>query len=217
MPVPIRPSRDAAMNDAAIIHLVDDDEAVRESLIALLETHGLPVRAFASAEAFLASCPTSAVGCLLTDIRMPDMDGLALQERVAAAYPGLSVVVMTGHADVPLAVRAMKAGAVDFIEKPFPATTIVETLRRALDQAARRRTAPAEPADEIRARLETLTPREREVLDGLVAGLPNKSMAYDLGISPRTVEIHRARVMEKMRAKSLSELVRLALALGVGR
>lgn len=204
------------MTDAATIHLVDDDDAVRDSLVALLETHGFAVRAFASAAEFLANCPTSAAGCLLTDIRMPDMDGLALQERVAATYPGLAVVMMTGHADVPLAVRAMKAGAVDFVEKPFPAPVIVETLGRALDQSARRRAAAPDAGGEIRTRLETLTPREREVLDGLVAGLPNKTMAYDLGISPRTVEIHRARVMEKMRAKSLSELVRLALSLGVG-
>ena len=203
----------AGMTEAHIVHLVDDDEAVRDSLTALLEAHGFTVRDFASAEAFLDVCPADASGCLLTDIRMPDMDGLTLQERVAASFPGLAVIVMTGHADVPLAVRAMKAGAVDFLEKPFPAAAIVDTIRRALAQAELRREKPPEANGEIRARLQTLTPREREVLDGLVAGLPNKTIAYDLGISPRTVEIHRARVMDKMRAKSLSELVRLALTL----
>jgi two-component system response regulator FixJ len=203
------------MTDARIVHLVDDDEAVRESLAALLEAHGFDVRTYASAEAFLTAFPTGAAGCLLTDIRMPDMDGLTSQERVAETSPGLAVVVMTGHADVPLAVRAMKAGAIDFVEKPFPATAMVATLGRALEEAARRRVKPPEPDGEIRARFDSLTPREREVLDGLVAGLPNKTIAYDLGISPRTVEIHRARVMEKMRAKSLSELVRLALHLGL--
>jgi len=204
------------MTEARTVHLVDDDEAVRDSLAALLETHDFEVSTYPSAEAFLAACPTSAAGCLLTDIRMPDMDGLALQERVAATYPGLSVIVMTGHADVPLAVRAMKAGAVDFIEKPFPAPAIVDAIGRALEQSARRREPAPQPNPEIREHLESLTPREREVLDGLVAGLPNKTIAYDLGISPRTVEIHRARVMEKMRAKSLSELVRHAMVLGIG-
>jgi len=204
------------MTQARIVHLVDDDEAVRESLAALLDVHDFTVATYPSGEAFLASCPAGAAGCLLTDIRMPEMDGLALQERVAASYPDLSVIVMTGHADVPLAVRAMKAGAIDFIEKPFPAPAIVDAIERALAETARRRGAQPQPNTEIRERLDSLTPREREVLDGLVAGLPNKTIAYDLGISPRTVEIHRARVMEKMRAKSLSELVRHAMVLGIG-
>ena len=201
---------------ARTVHLVDDDEAVRDSLAALLETHGFEVACYASAAAFLAGCPAGAAGCLLTDIRMPDMDGLTLQERVVALYPELSVVIMTGHADVPLAVRAMKAGAVDFIEKPFPPSAMVDAISIALEQSASRREAAPKPSDELQERLQALTPREREVLDGVVAGLPNKTIAYDLGISPRTVEIHRARVMEKMRAKSLSELVRLALSLGIG-
>lgn len=205
------------MTQSRIVHLVDDDEAVRDSLAALLETHDFEVSTYPSGEAFLSACPTSAAGCLLTDIRMPGMDGLTLQERLVAAYPGLSVIVMTGHADVPLAVRAMKAGAVDFIEKPFPAPAMVDAIERALSESARRREpAGPQPNAEIRERLASLTPREREVLDGLVAGLPNKTIAYDLGISPRTVEIHRARVMEKMRARSLSELVRTAIQLGIG-
>jgi two-component system response regulator FixJ len=198
------------------VHLVDDDEAVRDSLAALLATHDFDVSAYPSGGAFLSACPTSAVGCLVTDVRMPDMDGLTLQERVVAAYPGLSVIIMTGHADVPLAVRAMKAGAIDFIEKPFPAPVIVDAIERALGESARQRGPVPQPNAELRERLGSLTPRERDVLDGLVAGLPNKTIAYDLGISPRTVEIHRARVMEKMRAKSLSELVRIALQLGIG-
>ena len=205
------------MTQSRIVHLVDDDEAVRDSLAALLETHDFEVSTYPSGEAFLSACLASASGCLLTDIRMPGMDGLTLQERVVAAYPGLSVIVMTGHADVPLAVRAMKAGAIDFIEKPFPAPAIVDAIERALGESVRRREpAVPQPNAEIRERLASLTPREREVLDGLVAGLPNKTIAYDLGISPRTVEIHRARVMEKMRAKSLSELVRIAIQLGIG-
>jgi len=204
------------MAEARTVHLVDDDEAVRESLTALLESHDFSVRSFVSAEAFLAAYPTGACGCLLTDIRMPEMDGLTLQERVAETSPRLAVIVMTGHADVPLAVRAMKAGAIDFVEKPFPPMAIVEAINRALNESARRREALPDYSGELRTRLDTLTPREREVLVGLVAGLPNKTIAYDLGISPRTVEIHRARVMEKMRAKSLSELVRLAMTLGIG-
>jgi two-component system, LuxR family, response regulator FixJ len=204
------------MTQSRSVHLVDDDEAVRDSLAALLETHDFDVSAYPSGEAFLSACPTSAAGCLLTDVRMPDMDGLTLQQRVVAAYPGLSVIIMTGHADVPLAVRAMKAGAIDFIEKPFPAPVIVDAIERALGESRRQREPVPQPSAEIQGRLASLTPREREVLDGLVAGLPNKTIAYDLGISPRTVEIHRARVMEKMRAKSLSELVRIALQLGIG-
>jgi two-component system response regulator FixJ len=204
------------MNGMRVVNLVDDDEAVRESLVALLESRGFEVSAHDSAEAFLAACPPGTAGCLVTDIRMPDMDGLTLLEKIRPTHPHLAVLVMTGHADVPLAVRAMKAGALDFIEKPFPAATIVDAIERALAEAERRQETPADVTEAIKARLELLTPREREVLEGLVAGLPNKTIGYDLGISPRTVEIHRARVMEKMQARSLSALVRMALALGIG-
>jgi len=196
------------------VYIVDDDEAVRESLDALLAAVGYETQSFASAHAFLATSDAAAEGCLLTDVRMPDMDGLDLQQRTAATRPGLAVVVMTGHGDVPLAVRAMKAGAVDFVEKPFAEEVILQSVAQAVAAAAARR--KVGDRDGILLRVEQLTAREREVMDGLVAGLPNKTIAYDLGISPRTVEIHRARVMEKMQARSLPELVRLALAAGLG-
>ncbi|GGF43617.1 transcriptional regulatory protein FixJ [Aliidongia dinghuensis] len=200
---------------AAKVYIVDDDEAVRESLEALLISHGYATATFASGRAFLDASDPGAEGCLLTDVRMPDMDGLELQERTAESRPNLAVIVITGHGDVPLAVRAMKAGAVDFVEKPFTEDIIVQAVAKALQFAADRRSRHADRG-EIAGRLEQLTAREREVLQGLVAGLPNKTIAYDLGISPRTVEIHRARVMEKMQARSLSELVRLSLAAGIG-
>jgi two-component system response regulator FixJ len=196
------------------VFIVDDDDAVRDSLQVLLESADLPVEVFASPTAFLNSPAPARAGCLLVDVRMPEMDGIAVQERLRAAKSPLPVIVMTGHADVPLAVRAMKAGAVDFIEKPFDDETIIETVRRALDIARLSRQAEPGPSPEIAQRLATLTPREREVLEGLVAGRANKVIAFDLDISPRTVEIHRARVMEKMQARSLSQLVRMALEAG---
>ena len=198
------------------IFIVDDDEAVRESLDALLSAFGYETGSFDSARSFLANCPSTEVGCLLADIRMPDMDGLELQEKAALSHPGLAIVIMTGHGDVPLAVRAMKAGAIDFVEKPFPEDVITRAVDNAMRATEMRTRKPAaNPA--IVGRVALLTAREREVLDGLVAGLPNKTIAYDLGISPRTVEIHRALVMEKMQARSLSELVRLALGAGLGQ
>lgn len=201
------------MSETAV-YIVDDDEAVRESLAALLESCGYQATAYRSARDFLAVCPTDATGCLLADVRMPDMDGLELQERVAVERPGLAVVIMTGHGEVPIAVRAMKAGAIDFIEKPFAEDVIIASVERAAKQSQSSRRKSSE-VEAIAGRLEQLTPRERDVLDGLVKGLPNKTIAYDLGISPRTVEIHRARVMEKMQANSLSELVRMALSAGI--
>jgi two-component system response regulator FixJ len=196
------------------VFVVDDDAAIRDSLDALLSADGYAVHCFASAREFLENCDRRAVGCLLLDVNMPEMDGLALQERVVAEWPHLAVVVVTGHADVQIAVRAMKAGAVDFVEKPFDRTVLAEIVRQAVERS---KTAAAERAqsDESLARLALLSTREREVLEGLVAGLPNKTIAYDLEISPRTVEIYRARLMDKMQAKSLPELVRMAVAAGV--
>src|SRR5579859_6170811 len=196
------------------VFIVDDDEAVRESLAALLISYGYSTMTFPSALHFLARSGRDLSGCLIADVRMPDMDGLELQEKVAVDFPSLAVVIITGHGDVPVAVRAMKAGAVDFVEKPFTEETILETVKRALEQSARMRGHSAVPDGGV-SRLDELTPREREVLEGLVAGLPNKTIAYDLGISARTVEVHRARVMEKMQVRSLSALVRIAIAAGI--
>jgi two-component system, LuxR family, response regulator FixJ len=197
-----------------LAYVVDDDEAVRDSLSLLLDARGYTVRSFAAAAEFLTAAPTLRPGCLIADIRMPGMDGLELQQRLIERALRFPLIVITGHGDVPLAVRAMKAGAVDFIEKPFAVDTILNSAAVALARLA-------EPGGEdvlaaaAATRLALLTPREREVLQGLLAGLPNKSIAYDMAISPRTVEIHRARVMDKMGARSLSELLRMSLAAGV--
>jgi two-component system response regulator FixJ len=193
------------------VHVIDDDDAVRDSLAMLLDSAGIAVRAYDSATRFLALAPGLGAGCVLTDVRMPDMDGLALQRRLAEAGVTLPVIVMTGHADVPIAVAALKAGAVDFLEKPFDDERLIAAVRAAL-AASRDARRQAEATAGIVARLGSLTPREREVLDLMVAGNPNKTIAFDLGASPRTVEVHRARVMEKMGARSLAELVRMVIA-----
>ncbi len=202
------------MSGESRVYIVDDDEAARDSLAVLLETQGYAAAGFASAHAFLAAAPALPPGVLVADIRMPGMDGLELQQRLDEQALFFPTIVVTGHGDVPLAVRAMKAGAIDFIAKPFAADAILAAITAGLARlsAPQPRAAPAAAAT---ARLAALSPREREVLRGLVAGLPNKAIAYDLAISPRTVEVHRARVMQKMQANSLSELVRLALAAGV--
>jgi two-component system, LuxR family, response regulator FixJ len=196
------------------VYIVDDDEAVRDSLSVLLESKGYAVRSFDSAPEFLAAAALLPIGCVIVDIRMPDMDGLELQRRLMDRSRDLPLIVITGHGDVPLAVRAMKAGAVDFIEKPFASEAILGSIEVALSRlTAPDADDPAKPA--AIAKLALLSPRELQVLEGLLAGLPNKTIAYDLQISPRTIEIHRARVMDKMGARSLSELIRLALAAGV--
>jgi two-component system, LuxR family, response regulator FixJ len=196
------------------VYVVDDDEAVRDSLSVLLESRTYAVKSFGSAPEFLTAAPSLPLGCLIVDIRMPGMDGLELQQRLIERALDFPLIVITGHGDVPLAVRAMKAGAVDFIEKPFTSEAILNSLGTALSRLS----APSEQdptAAAAATKLALLSQREREVLEGLLAGLPNKTIAYDLAISPRTVEIHRARVMDKMGARSLSELVRLALTAGV--
>jgi two-component system response regulator FixJ len=196
------------------VYIVDDDDAVRDSLSVLLEAIGHSVRTFSLAKEFLDAAPTLSVGCLIADIRMPEMDGLELQRALNEQALHFPMIVITGHGDVPLAVRAMKAGALDFIEKPFATPTILASVEAALSRLdATDQEDPAAAA--AQAKLGLLSPREREVLEGLLAGLPNKTIAYDLAISPRTVEIHRARVMDKMGARSLSELIRLALAAGL--
>lgn len=201
------------MSAERLVYIVDDDEAVRESLSALLEARSYTVRAFGLAREFLAAAPTLRPGCLVADIRMPEMDGLELQQELEARAFRFPLIMITGHGDVPLAVRAMKAGAIDFIEKPFAAEAIIASVDAALARIATG--GGTDPAAAAASRLALLSPREREVLQGLLAGLPNKSIAYDLAISPRTVEIHRARVMDKMGARSLSELIRLSLAAGL--
>lgn len=193
-----------------VVHIVDDDVDVRKSLGFLLATADFAVRLYESATALLATEPNEIEGCVVTDVRMPGVDGIEFLRQLKARGHGVPVIVMTGHADVALAVQAMKEGAADFIEKPFDDQMLIDAIRSALDH--RGQPVAAHPqSTEIRKSLGTLSERERQVLDGLVSGLPNKTIAYDLGISPRTVEIHRANVMSKMSAGSLSHLVRMAL------
>ncbi len=197
------------------VYIVDDDHAVRDSLQMLLEAMGYAVRVFGSAAEFLSEVASLAYGVLLVDLQMPEIDGLELHRRLVALEIKLPVVVITAHGDISTAVRAMRAGAVDFIEKPFTNGGIVASIQMAL--AERSAVSAADQArDAIRDRMKILSPREREVLEGMVAGHSNKVIAQNLSLSPRTVEIHRARVMDKMQARSLSELVRLALAAGLG-
>lgn len=191
------------------VHVVDDDPAVRQSLAFLLATDGLAVRLHESAVAFLDAVADPS-GCILTDVRMPAVDGIEFLRRLKQRGTRVPVIVMTGHADVPLAVAAMKAGAVDFIEKPFDDEILLASIRSALSQAEQDADAVARRSF-VRTRMAGLTERERQVLAGLVAGKANKVIALDLGISPRTVEIYRANVMAKLEAGSLSELVRMTL------
>ncbi|MBU6498472.1 MAG: response regulator transcription factor [Rhodospirillales bacterium] len=202
------------MGTPAPVHVVDDDEAVRESLRFLLEQEGMAVRTYAGGAALLAAAPAAA-GCVLTDFHMPGMDGLELQARLATMGIGLPVIVMTGHGDVPVAVRAMKAGAVDFLEKPFADAQLLDAVRRAL-AANRLACEAAAEAARAGAQIARLTPREREVLDLLVAGRSSKEIAKVLGASPRTVDVHRGRVFHKLNATTLPDLVRLVLAAGGG-
>jgi two-component system response regulator FixJ len=193
-----------------VVHVIDDDAAVRQSLAFLLSTAGLAVRVHASAVDFLKVLPEIQGGCIVTDIRMPEMDGLELQRRLRELKAGLPVIVMTGHGDVPLAVEAMKAGAIDFIEKPFDDEILLSAIRSALSRHAKDSEREARLAV-VRDRMKTLSEREQEVLERLVAGKPNKVIAHELGLSARTIEVYRANVMTKMQADSLSELVRMAL------
>jgi two-component system, LuxR family, response regulator FixJ len=202
------------MTADADAHVIDDDEAVRESIEFLLRTAQLTVKTYESASAFLAVAPTINSGCVITDVRMPGISGIDLLRRLKELQIRLPVIVITGHGDVPLAVEAMKFGAVDFLEKPFEDEVLLASVRTALNRSEASAQVETERA-EIRARIATLTNREHEVLEGLIAGHPNKIIAFDLSISPRTVEIYRANVMTKMKAGSLSELVRMTLAAGV--
>ena len=197
---------------AETVYVVDDDADIRDSLSMLLQASGYATRTFESATSFLASGTPDTVGCLIVDVQMPEMDGMTLQKELVARHSPLQVVVMTGHADIPIAVGAMKAGAVDFLEKPFDEQVLLDSVRRALDRASTTGDQVKE-ARNAAARLALLTERERQVLDLIVAGKANKVIAHELSISPRTVEIHRARVMEKMDAGNLADLVRKALSI----
>jgi two-component system response regulator FixJ len=196
------------MANEAIVYVIDDDEAARHSLEFLLDCAGIRVRSFASADAFLAASPPLAGACVITDVRMPGRSGIDLVEEMKRRGADVPVIVITGHADVPLAIQAMHAGVADFIEKPFDDELMLSALRRALAQQAGKAEAQEERAA-ILERIATLSGREREVMDGLVAGEANKAIAFDLGISARTVEVYRANVMMKMQTKTLSELVRM--------
>jgi two-component system response regulator FixJ len=198
------------MRNDAMVHVIDDDDAARDALRFMLEAAGVRVRTYESATAFLARLTEAEPGCVITDVRMPEINGIELLERIKKADDRFPVIIITGHGDIPLAVEAMKLGAVDFFEKPYDD----EALLAAVESALNRQHKDADRASavaEIRARIESLSPRERQVLDGLIAGNPNKVIAHDLQISPRTIEIYRAHVMTKMEASSLSELVRMVL------
>jgi two-component system response regulator FixJ len=196
------------------VYLIDDDEAARESLSFLLRTAGLDVRTYDSALAFLREMPDLKSACVITDVRMPEMSGIDLLRRLRELKIDVPVIVITGHADVPLAVEAMKVGASEFLEKPFDDDAMLACIRTALDAQRRKDKVQANRA-ELEQRLATLSHRERDVLDGLVKGLANKQIAFAHGISPRTVEIYRANLMTKMQATSVSDLVRMALLAGL--
>ena len=198
-----------------LVHIVDDEDAIRRAASFMLKTSGFAVESWPSGVAFLKEVRHAVLGCILLDVRMPEMDGLEVQQVLIERGVRMPVIVLTGHADVSVAVRAMRAGASDFIEKPFEKAVLLAAIENAFawleDKDSR-----ASRAKEASLVIAGLTPRERNVLEGLAHGLPNKSIAYDLGISPRTVEIHRANIMTKLGVRSLSEALRLAFAAGLG-
>jgi len=201
--------------DDYTVHIVDDEEPVRKSLAFMLTMNGFAVRVHDSATTFLQFAPGARDAVLITDLRMPDTSGVDLIRNLGTLKNRIPSLVITGHGDVPMAVEAMKAGAIDFIEKPFEDSLIIDAICRAAEQLTDN-LSDTDDVEDIRSRLESLSDRERQVLAAVVAGLPNKSIAYDLDISPRTVEVHRANVMAKMKAKSLPQLVRMAIAAGFG-
>lgn len=197
------------------VHLVDDDDAIRRSAGFLLKTSGFLVVSYASGDAFLAQAKSAVPGCVLLDIRMPGMDGLEVQQAMIDRGIALPVVMLTGHGDVTLAVRAMKAGAVDFLEKPFEKTALLGAVEKAFDRLRQGDRLQMSAADAT-LQLASLTGRERDVVAGLIQGHPNKTIAFDLGISSRTVEIHRANLMRKLEATSLSDVLQIAFAAKLG-
>jgi two-component system response regulator FixJ len=202
------------MPDRGKVYVIDDDEAMRDSLNFLLDSADFSVTLFETAMRFLEALPGLEFGCVVSDVRMPGMDGIELLKRMKAGQSSFPIVIMTGHGDVPLAVEAMKLGAVDFLEKPFEDDRLIGMIEAAIRQAEPTARSDALTHD-IAARIATLSPRERQVMDGLIAGLSNKLIARDYDISPRTIEVYRANVMTKMQANSLSELVRFAMRAGL--
>ncbi|MGN6820631.1 MAG: response regulator transcription factor [Sphingomonas sp.] len=203
------------MTDRPLVHVVDDEESVRRATSFFLKTSGYAVRTWASGTAFLKEVRHVETGCILLDVRMPEMDGLEVQQQLSERGVTMPVIVLTGHGDIAVAVKAMKAGAVNFLEKPFETRALAEAIARAFERLASSNdiVARAAEADVV---LGVLNSRERDVLQGLAQGYPNKTIAYDLGISPRTVEVHRANIMAKLKARSLSEVLRIAFAGGLG-
>ncbi|WP_404714332.1 response regulator transcription factor [Sphingomonas sp. MMS24-J13] len=203
------------MADRRLIHIIDDEDAIRRSASFMLKTSGFAVETWESGVAFLKEVRHAPPGAILLDVRMPEMDGLEVQQALNDRGVAMPVIVLTGHGDISIAVRAMKAGAVDFIEKPFEKALLLNAIEAAfarLDNAGER----AAREDEASVIIQALTPRERDVLEGLAQGLPNKTIAYDLGISARTVEVHRANLMSKLNVRSLSDALRIAFAAGLG-
>lgn len=203
------------MTDKKLIHIVDDEDSIRKSVSFMLKTSGYQVETWSSGQAFLKEVKHAEHGCILLDVRMPEIDGLEVQRALAERGVTMPVVIMTGHGDVSIAIRAMKSGAVDFLEKPFEKAALIGAIEEAFERIANATNASARAAD-AETILGVLTPRERDVLEGLAKGLPNKTIAYDLGISPRTVEVHRANVMTKLDVRSLSDALRIAFAAGLG-
>lgn len=198
-------------NESRHVHVVDDDASVRRSIAFMLKTSGHQVETYESGDDLLRAAGDLTEGCILLDIRMAGIDGLETQEALRERGVSLPIVIMTGHGDIPLAVRAMNAGAVDFIEKPFESAQLLASLEEGFWRLSQK-TATTDRKKDAEVRLKALTPRETNVLEGLAKGLPNKTIAYDLGISPRTVEIHRANLMSKLKVRSLSEALRIAFA-----
>ena len=203
------------MSDKQLVHVIDDEESVRRGASFFLKTSGYAVRTWESGVAFLKEVRHAEMGCILLDVRMPEMDGLEVQHELNERGVTMPVIVLTGHGDVGTAVKAMRAGAVDFLEKPFDTDALHDAIRRAFDRIASSKDVMVRAAD-AEVVLGALSDREREVLEGLAQGHPNKTIAYDLGISPRTVEVHRANIMSKLKARSLSEALRIAFAVGMG-